>query len=136
MIQNVDDCEYENLEGCQLNIQFKYHTNPGEIVFTYNEKGFTPQNVVGITGIADKVLIESGAFCFELCCDNFTVPVPKYESYKPIKGTRLTLEMDPFTVKKIYLSMVRQYVKRDAALNQNPILFLNKLTHLKMYLDT
>lgn len=162
LIQNVDDCEYENLEDCQLDIQFKYHINPGEIVFTYNEKGFTPQNVVGITGIAekmknvspdkveigekgigfksvfgiaDKVLIESGAFCFELCCDNFTVPVPKYEGYKPIKGTRLTLEMDPFTVKKIYLSMVQQYVKRDAALNQNPILFLNKLTHLKMYFD-
>ena len=162
LIQNVDDCEYENLEDCQLDIQFKYHTNPGEIVFTYNEKGFTPQNVVGITGIAekmknvspdkveigekgigfksvfgiaDKVFIESGAFCFELCRDNFTVPVPKYEGYKPINGTRLTLEMDPFTVKKIYLSMVQQYVKRDAALNQNPILFLNKLTHLKMYFD-
>lgn len=162
LIQNVDDCEYENPEDCQLDIQFKYHTNPGEIVFTYNEKGFTPQNVVGITGIAekmknvspdkveigekgigfksvfgiaDKVLIESGSFCFELYRDNFTVPVPKYEGYKPVKGTRLTLEMDPFTVKKIYRSMAQQYVKGDAALSQNPILFLNKLTHLKMYFD-
>lgn len=51
-----------------------------------------------------------------------------------IKTLRLSAS-DPFTVKKIYLSMVRQYVKRDAALNQNPILFLNKLTHLKMYFD-
>lgn len=121
LIQNVDDCEYNNPEDCQLDIQFKYHTSPGEIIFTYNEKGFSPQNVVGITGIAekmknvspdkieigekgigfksvfgiaDKVLIESGSFSFELYRDNFTVPVPKYDSYKPIKGTRLTLEMD------------------------------------------
>ena len=162
LIQNVDDCEYDNPEDCQLDIQFKYNTSPGEIIFTYNEKGFSPQNVVGITGIAekmknvspdkieigekgigfksvfgiaDRVLIESGAFCFELYRDDFTVPVPKYEGYKPIKGTRLTLEMDAATVKKIYRSIVQQYVKGDAALNQNPILFLNKLTHLKMYFD-
>lgn len=162
LIQNVDDCEYDNPEDCQLDIQFKYHTSPGEIIFTYNEKGFSPQNVVGITGIAekmknvspdkieigekgigfksvfgiaDKVLIESGSFSFELYRDNFTVPVPKYDSYKPIKGTRLTLEMDASAVKKVYRSMVQQYVKGDAALNQNPILFLNKLTHLKMYFD-
>lgn len=163
LIQNVDDCEYENFEDCQLDIQFKYHESPGKIIFTYNEKGFTPQNVVGITGIAekmknvspdkveigekgigfksvfgiaDKVLIESGAFCFELYRDNFTVPVPKYEGYHPVKGTKLTLEMDSLTVKKIYRSMVQQYVKGDAVLNQNPILFLNKLTHLKMYFDS
>lgn len=55
LIQNVDDCEYENPADCQLEIQFKYNTDPGEIIFTYNEKGFSPQNVVGITGIAEKM---------------------------------------------------------------------------------
>lgn len=162
LIQNVDDCEYDNPEDCQLDIQFKYDTSPGEIIFTYNEKGFSPQNVVGITGIAekmknvspdkieigekgigfksvfgiaDKVHIESGAFSFELYRDNFTVPVPKYDGFKPVQGTRLTLEMDAFTVKKVYRSMVQQYAKDDAALNRNPILFLNKLNHLKMYFD-
>ena len=55
LIQNVDDCEYDNPEDCQLDIQFKYNKNPGEIIFTYNEKGFSPQNVVGITGIAEKM---------------------------------------------------------------------------------
>ncbi len=162
LIQNVDDCEYDNLEDCKLDIKFNYHTVPGTIVFTYNEKGFSPQNVVGITGIAekmknvspdkieigekgigfksvfgiaDKVLIESGSFSFELYRNNFTVPVPKYDGYKPIQGTRLTLEMDASTVKKVYRGILQQYVKGDSSLNQNPILFLNKLTHLRMHVD-
>ena len=162
LIQNVDDCEYENVDNCHLDIQFKYHTSPGEIVLTYNEEGFTPKNVFDITGIAeksknisadkveigekgigfksvfgiaDKVHIESGLFSFELCRDSFTVPVPRYEGFAPVKGTRLTLEMPTATVEKVYRSMVEQYMKSDAALNENPILFLNKLTHLKMYFD-
>lgn len=162
LIQNVDDCEYESVEDCQLDIQFDYYSSPGKIVLTYNEKGFKPENVFAITGIAeksknisadkveigekgigfksvfgiaDKVHIESGSFSFELYRDNFTVPVPRYEDFTPIKGTRLTLEMPTVTVKKVYRSMVEQYMKGDAALNQNPILFLNKLTHLKMYFD-
>lgn len=162
LIQNVDDCEYENLEDCKLDIRFIYHTEPGKIVFTYNENGFKPENVFAITGIAeksknisadkveigekgigfksvfgiaDKVYIESGLFSFELYRDNFTVPVPKYKEFIPIDGTRLTLEMPSCTVKKVYRSMVEQYLKKDAVLNQNPILFLNKLTHLKMYFD-
>ncbi len=162
LIQNVDDCEYENVDDCHLDIRFKYHTSPGEIVLTYNEEGFTPKNVFDITGIAeksknisadkveigekgigfksvfgiaDKVHIESGLFSFELYRDSFTVPVPKYESFAPVKGTRLTLEMPTATVEKVYRSMVEQYMKKDAALNKNPILFLNKLTHLKMYFD-
>lgn len=31
--------------------------------------------------------------------------------------------------------MLEQYTKKDAILNKNPILFLNKLTHLKMFFD-
>lgn len=162
LIQNVDDCDYEDPENCHLEIEFKYDIEPGKIILTYNEKGFLPKNVFGITGIAEKsknisadkieigekgigfksvfgiaekVYIESGAFSFEMYRDNFTVPVPKYEEYEPVKGTRLTLQMPANTVKKVYRGMVEQYMKGDAALNQNPILFLNKLTHLKMYFD-
>jgi hypothetical protein len=162
LIQNVDDCDYEKVEDCKLDIQFKYHTIPGEIVLTYNERGFKPENAFAITGIAEKsknitpdkveigekgigfksvfgiaekVHIESGYFSFELYRDNFTVPVPCYDDFTPVKGTRLTLEMPADTVKKVYRGMVEQYMKGDAALNQNPILFLNKLTHLKMYFD-
>lgn len=162
LIQNVDDCEYEDVSNCNLEIQFCYHLSPAKIIFTYNEKGFKPENVFAITGIAeasknisadkveigekgigfksvfgiaDKVLIESGMFSFELYKNNFTVPIPVYKGYKPVDGTRLTLEMSPQACHAIYRSLVEQYVKKDAALNKNPILFLNKLTHLKMYFD-
>lgn len=162
LIQNVDDCEYDDISNCNLEIQFCYHESPARIIFTYNEKGFKPENVFAITGIAeasknisadkveigekgigfksvfgiaDRVLIESGMFSFELYRNNFTVPVPKYEGFKPVEGTRLTLEMPQIACKGIYRSLVEQYLKKDAALNKNPILFLNKLTHLKMYFD-
>lgn len=162
LIQNVDDCEYESVEDCRLDIHFDYSSSPGKIVLTYNEKGFKPENVFAITGlaetsknisedkveigekgigfksvfgIAEKVHIESGGFSFELYRDNFIVPIPRYENFKRIEGTRLTLEMPTETVKNIYRSIAEEYIKSDAVLNQNPILFLNKLTHLKMYFD-
>lgn len=162
LIQNVDDCEYEDISECNLEVRFCYHLEPAQIIFTYNEKGFKPENVFAITGIAEasknisadkveigekgigfksvfgiatKVLIESGMFAFELYKNNFTVPVPHYDNFVPVKGTRLTLEMPSITCKEIYRGLVEQYMKKDAALNKNPILFLNKLTHLKMYFD-
>lgn len=162
LIQNVDDCDYLNISDCNLDIQFKYEAEPGQIILTYNETGFTPENVFAITGIAEKsknisadkveigekgigfksifgiakkVRIESGKFSFELNADNFTVPIPSYDEYIPIFGTRLTLEMSAKECQGIYRSLVDQYLTPEAMLNQNPILFLNKLTHLKMYFD-
>lgn len=163
LIQNVDDCEYDNIEDCHLDIKFVYDPAPGQIILTYNEKGFKPFNVFAITGIAEesknvsadkveigekgigfksvfgvaeKVYIESGMFSFELHKDNFTVPIPKYEDFAPVKGTRLTIYLDrKHNAKSIHEQLLRQYEKKDAILNQNPILFLNKLTHLKMYFD-
>lgn len=163
LIQNVDDCEYEDTEDCQLNIKFEYDPLPGRIIFTYNEKGFKPSNVFAITGIAEesknisadkieigekgigfksvfgvaeKVHIESGMFSFELCKDNFTVPIPKYEKYEPVQGTRLTIYLDnKHNAKKIHEDLFNQYGGKDAILKQNPILFLNKLTYLEMYFD-
>lgn len=162
LIQNVDDCEYDNVSDCNLEVEFRYDLSPAKIIFRYNEKGFTPENVFGITGIAEasknisadkveigekgigfksvfgiaeRVLIESGMFSFELYKNNFTVPVPYYDNFTPVEGTRLTLEMPQIACKGIYRSLVEQYMEKDAALNKNPILFLNKLTHLKMYFD-
>lgn len=162
LIQNVDDCDYADVSDCNLDIQFRYEKEPGQIILTYNETGFTPENVFAITGIAEKsknisaekveigekgigfksvfgiakkVLIESGKFSFELDGNNFTVPIPKYDGYTPIAGTRLTLEMTAAECKGIYRRLVNQYLTPEAMLNQNPILFLNKLTHLKMYFD-
>lgn len=163
LIQNVDDCEYANDEDCHLDIKFEYEPAPGRIILTYNETGFKPFNVFAITGIAEesknisadkveigekgigfksvfgvakKVYIESGLFSFELHRDNFTVPIPIYDGYKPFLGTRLTIYPDSkHNAKAIHEQLLRQYEKKDAILNQNPILFLNKLTHLKMYYD-
>ena len=162
LIQNVDDCDYADVSDCNLDIQFRYETEPGRIILTYNETGFTPENVFAITGIAEKsknisadkveigekgigfksvfgiakkVFIESGKFSFELDADNFTVPIPRYDGYEPVQGTRLTLEMAAAECKGIYRSLVDQYMTQEAMLNQNPILFLNKLTHLKMHFD-
>ena len=162
LIQNVDDCDYEDVKDCHLDMHFQYQNNPGRIVLTYNELGFTPQNVFAITGIAeaskninaekveigekgigfksvfgiaDKVYIESGMFSFSLSKENFTVPEPHYENFVPVKGTRMTLEMPADKCKEVYRALVNQYMKKDAVLNKNPVLFLNKLTHLKMYFD-
>ena len=162
LIQNVDDCDYSDVSDCNLDIQFRYENEPGRIILRYNETGFTPENVFAITGIAEKsknisadkieigekgigfksvfgiarkVLIESGLFAFELYADNFTVPVPRYDSFEPVKGTRLTLEMTADECRGIYRRLVEQYMTQESILNQNPILFLNKLTHLKMHFD-
>lgn len=162
LIQNVDDCDYKDVKDCHLDMQFQYQNNPGRIVLTYNELGFTPQNVFAITGIAeaskninaekveigekgigfksvfgiaDKVYIESGMFSFSLSKENFTVPEPHYENFVPVKGTRMTLEMPADKCKEVYRALVNQYMKKDAVLNKNPVLFLNKLTHLKLYFD-
>ena len=53
LIQNVDDCEYDDISNCNLDIQFCFDEEPGKIILVYNEKGFTPENVFAITGIAE-----------------------------------------------------------------------------------
>lgn len=160
LIQNVDDCDYADLSCVELDIKTDF--NNGQIILTYNEVGFTPFNVFAITGIAeasknissakveigekgigfksafgvaDKVLIQSGKFSFELHKNNFTIPEPRYEEYEEIKGTRLTLFVEPKTVKQIYTMFVNKYKDKEAILNQNPVLFLNKLTKLRVYFD-
>ncbi len=163
LIQNVDDCEYENVDDCNLDIKFDYAHEQGRIILTYNEKGFTPNNVFGITGIAekaknisadkveigekgigfksvfgiaDKVLIESGLFSFELHKDNFTVPILSYNDYIPVSGTRMTLMMSASNAQAAFRSIMEEYKDKTSVLRQNPILFLNKLTHLKIYFDS
>lgn len=160
LIQNVDDCEYNDPSNATLDI--KFDTNQGQIVLTYNEKGFSPFNVFAITGIAEaaknisaekieigekgigfksvfgvanKVLIQSSYFSFELHKNNFTIPIPSYDDFEPVAGTRLTLFVAPELSYRIYRSFVNEYCKRDALFNKNPLLFLNKLTELRLYID-
>ena len=160
LIQNVDDCDYADHSRVELDVQTDY--NNGKIVLTYNETGFTPFNVFAITGIAeaaknvssdkveigekgigfksvfgvaDKVLIQSGKFSFELYKNNFTIPEPAYENFEEVSGTRLTLFVEPMKVKGIYDEFVRKYHNKESLFNQNPLLFLNKLTKLHLYFD-
>ena len=161
LIQNVDDCDYADHSCVELDVQTDY--NNGKIVLTYNETGFTPFNVFAITGIAeaaknvssdkveigekgigfksvfgvaDKVLIQSGNFSFELYKNNFTIPEPAYENFEEVSGTRLTLFVEPMKVKGIYDEFVRKYHNKESLFNQNPLLFLNKLTKLHLYFDS
>ncbi len=162
LIQNVDDCDYANPEDCKLDMRFDF--NSGEIVLSYNEVGFTPFNVFAITGIAEaaknvsaskneigekgigfksvfgvaqKVLIRSGWFSFELYKENFTIPVAAYSNnqnrYCP--GTQMTLYV-PGRAKGIYNQIRDQYCRKESIFGKNPLLFLKQLTSLKLYYDT
>lgn len=159
LIQNVDDCDYDNRSAVKLRIKFKGQ----HIQLEYNERGFTPLNVFAITGIAEaakniddsrieigekglgfksvfgiaeSVLIQSGCFAFRLHKDHFTVPIPEYRNYSPVKGTRFTLELrDSRDVDRICHLIKERYCKPNAIFRQNPMLFLNKLTELELLVN-
>lgn len=160
LIQNVDDCEFRDPDDCRLDMHFRF--NEGEIILSYNEVGFTPFNVFAITGIAEaaknvtaakdqigekgigfksvfgvanKVLIRSGWFSFELYKENFTIPVAHYSNTEYYPGTQMTLYV-PGKAQSIYGQIKQQYCRKDALFSKNPLLFLNKLTTLKMYFDS
>lgn len=160
LIQNVDDCEYAKPDDCKLDMRFDF--NSGEIVLSYNEVGFTPFNVFAITGIAEaaknvsaskneigekgigfksvfgvakQVLIRSGWFSFILYKENFTIPVAAYKNNQYYPGTQMTLYV-PGRAKEIYGQIRDQYCRKESLFGKNPLLFLNKLTSLKLYYDT
>lgn len=160
LIQNVDDCEYNSDDDHILDIHFDFNNN--KIVLRYNEKGFTPFNVFAITGIAEAaknvssgkneigekgigfksvfgvaktVLIRSRWFAFELHKDNFTIPIANYQKSEYCEGTEMTLFVSAGKVQAIYNEIKAQYCNKDALFCRNPLLFLNKLTSLKMYYD-
>ena len=160
LIQNVDDCDYLSPDDCKLDMRFDF--NSGEITLTYNEVGFTPFNVFAITGIAEAaknvsaskneigekgigfksvfgvakhVLIRSGWFSFELFKDNFTIPVAAYKDNQYYTGTQMTLYV-PGRAREIYRQIRDQYCRKEALFSKNPLLFLNKLTSLKLYHDS
>lgn len=163
LIQNVDDCDYSTPDDCRLDMKFDFNQN--RIILTYNEVGFTPFNVFAITGIAEaaknitsykneigekgigfksvfgvayKVLIQSGWFSFELYKEHFTIPVVTNYSEEYVKGTQMTLFISGSgsETRRIYNEVKKQYFSKDALFTRNPLLFLNKLTSLKMYFDS
>ena len=160
LIQNVDDCEYDDPLNARLNIKCDF--NNGTMTFKYNEKGFSPFNVFAITGIAEQaknfdpnkveigekglgfktvfgvaktVFIQSGYFSFKLNEDDFTCPISNYENSEFVDGTKLTLYIEPEKVRKIFDDFMAKYKSPDALLCNNPLLFLNKLSELRVYFD-
>ena len=159
LIQNVDDCDYDDVSSAKLRIEFQGN----RIQLTYNERGFAPFNVFAITGvaeaakniddskveigekglgfksvfgIAESVLIQSGLFSFRLDKKHFTIPIPEYYNYAPVKGTRLTLTLkSSYDVERICRLIKERYCKPNAIFQQNPMLFLNKLTELELLVD-
>ena len=112
------------------------------------EKGIGFKSVFGV---ADKVLVQSGLFSFMLYENNFTVPQERYEDFTGVKGTRLTLYLKTLNpegksehdlllekaliCRSIYHKLVNEYCNKNALFNKNSILFLNKLTKIKLYFD-
>lgn len=161
LIQNADDCSYSDPSNCSLKIGF--NTAKGNIVLYYNETGFSPKNVFAITGtaeaekniakgdmqigekgigfksvfgVAKEVLIQSNKFSFKLSGEDFSLPIPAYDGYTPVKGTRITLFMDSKQVMDCYNELYRRYGNPESVvLNNNPIMFLNHLTSLYAYID-
>ena len=161
LIQNVDDCTYSK-NDCNLSIKFEKKDDYETIVLEYNEDGFTPENVYAITGIAEsskintpdevkigekgigfksvfgiaeKVWIQSGFYSFELKRDSITVPILKYDGYKPVNGTKMILFLEPNRSNVIQEKLRSDYIKPDALLNKNPVLFLNKINRLELLFD-
>lgn len=52
LVQNVDDCKYKNINDCKLEI--KFDTENDILNLEYNETGFTPENVIAITGLGES----------------------------------------------------------------------------------
>lgn len=170
LVQNVDDCKYEYVNNCTLDIQFDIESDT--IRLEYNELGFQPDNVIAITGLgnstknhkkaknlraesaidqgdlqeigekgigfksifglAKKVKIKSRYFCFMIERNNFFVPiVDNYSNYTYTNGTILELTLDAGMVEELYNFLKRKYDRLEAVINENPILFLNKLTQIR-----
>lgn len=144
LIQNVDDCDYDENSDKKLNINFNIQNDT--IVLTYLEKGFNTKNVFSLTGlwdssknvddfqkdlsigekgigfksifgIAEKVLVESGYFSFYLDSERMIIPEPEYTEYTGFKGTRLTLYLENGKAYEIYKDISERYSKWTTILN-------------------
>lgn len=172
LVQNVDDCKYENVNDCKLNIEF--HTKEDKLILAYNELGFQPENVMAITGLgnstknhkkarsrkaeeeldqndlqeigekgigfksifglAQSVNIKSRYFNFSINRDSFFVPVVgNYDDFQYTGNTILELQLDKGMVGELYQFLKKKYNNVEAIVNENPILFLNKLTEIQYF---
>ena len=85
-----------------------------------------------IFGLANNVVIESGYFKFYFDYSDFTIP-KVYESgnRNKINGTKLTIQLKKGITSKLYKMLKDNYKSNENLINENPVLFLNKLTEIK-----
>lgn len=85
-----------------------------------------------IFGLANKVTIQSGYFNFYFDYTEFTIPKVLTEiPQKKIDGTILTLYLKSGVTRKLFKMLEEKYKDNKNIINQNPVLFLNKLTEIK-----
>lgn len=87
-----------------------------------------------IFGLAKKVKITSQYFCFTIDRNSFFVPiVDNYKNFNYTNSTILELTLDEGMVEELFSFLKKKYGNVEAIINENPILFLNKLTEIKYY---
>ena len=87
-----------------------------------------------IFGLAREVRIKSQYFFFSIERENFFVPViGDYSQFEYTDYTELELKLDDGLVKELYGFLKNKYDQDEAIINENPILFLNKLTQIEYY---
>ena len=172
LVQNVDDCKYNNVNDCKLVMKFDIEND--KLILEYNEIGFLPENVMAITGLgnstknhkkasnykaeskidqddlleigekgigfksifglAKSVNIKSRYFNFSINRENFFVPiVGNYADFEYTDCTILELTLFEGMAGELYRFLKSKYDHVDSIVNENPILFLNKLTEIAYY---
>ena len=85
-----------------------------------------------IFGLADKVEIKSGFFNFYFDCEDFTIPkVLKVLNTKKTNGTVLKIYLNENITSQLYKMLEKKYKNTTSIINENPILFLNKITEIR-----
>lgn len=85
-----------------------------------------------IFGLAKRVKITSQYFCFSIDREQFFVPIIEdYSKFSYSDSTILELTLDEGMVEELFTYLKNKYDKVEAVINENPILFLNKLTEIK-----
>ena len=84
-----------------------------------------------IFGLADRVVIDSGYFHFYFDYEDFTVPKIFENTFeKKVNGTVLTVYLKKGITVQLYKMLETKYKDNTALINENPVLFLNKLTEI------
>lgn len=102
-------------------------------LFEIGEKGI---GFKSIFGLAKSVNIKSGYFNFTINRKNVFLPeVGDYSDFDYSDNTILELKLDKGMTEELYYFLRHKYKSVKSVINENPILFLNKLTEITYYVS-